>query len=189
MRRSPLVLGLFALSLSAAPAAPVPKHLMPKVDPVCFPTKVGDRMVSRLGGVELICVVTKVEKTAEGSVITQENEDGKGGRTPNMVVVVSDKGIKIVEYAGRKIDPPTWWLKLPHAANNEWPDSIGGGNRRTAGWEEVEVPAGKFRAIRVERTDSRGQVNTTYWYAPGLGNIKWASATRTRELTSFTPGK
>jgi hypothetical protein len=183
--------GVLVLGLPAVPAAPVPKHLMPKDESarLCFPTKVGDRMVSTLEGKELVCVITKVEKVADGIQVTQEYDDGMDVRRPNMVVVVSDKGLLITEYSGRKIDPPTWWLKLPHVANNEWPDSIGGGTRKTAGWEEVTVPAGKIRAMRVERFDAKGQANTTYWYAPGLGCIKWASAMRTRELKSFTPGK
>jgi hypothetical protein len=178
--------------LPAAPAAPVPKHLMPKDEPVCFPTRVGDRLVSVIGKQEIVIVVTKVEKVEDGLEVTQEHEDATGNRTHDMTVVASAKGLKVVRYSGRELDPPLWWLKLPHVANNEWTDTWGTQVRahRTLGWEEVEVPAGKIRAMRVERDDdSSGMNKTTYWYAPGLGCIKWSSGNLGRELTGFTPGK
>jgi hypothetical protein len=44
--------------------------------------------------------------------------------------------------------------------------------------------------VRVERDDDpQGMTRTTYWYAPGLGCIKWSCGTPGRELTKFTPGK
>jgi hypothetical protein len=177
-----------------APAAPVPKHLIPKAEepPFCFPTRVGDRFVSVIGERELVVVVTKVQKTEEGFEVTQEYEDGMGGRNHDMTVIASAKGLKVVRYAGRQLDEPLWWLKLPHVANNEWTDTWAGQTRthRTMGWEEIEVPAGKIRAIRVERDDGpQAMRTTTYWYAPGLGCIKWSSGNGGRELKSFTPGK
>jgi hypothetical protein len=57
-----------------------------------------------------------------------------------------------------------------------------------AGWEEVDVPTG---AIRVERAKVmngvRGQ--TTHWYAPNLGCIKWSSGDRSRVLKSDSRDK
>jgi len=163
---------------------------MPKEDPVCFPTKVGDRMVSMLAGSEIVCVVTKVEKTADGIAVTQEFEDAQGVRTHDQTVVVSASGLKVIRYSGRDLDKPVWWLKLPHVAGNTWTDNLGGQKTQTMGWEEIEVPAGKFKAIRVDRDDNAdGTAKTSYWYAPGLGCIKWSDAHRARELKSFTPGK
>ena len=62
--------------------------------------------------------------------------------------------------------------------------------------EEVEVPAGKFKAIRVEMENViNGAVfRTTYWHAPGAGMVKIVShdhkrGDRVQVLKSFTPGK
>ena len=184
------IISTFVLSAPVAPSAPVPKHLMPKDEPVCFPARVGDRMVSELRGQEIVCVVTKVEKTDDGIAVTQEFEDKQGARTHDQTVVASAAGLKVVRYAGTALDKPVWWLKLPHGANNTWTDNLGGQETKTVDWEEIEVPAGKFKAIRVDRNDSPdGSAKTSYWFAPGLGCIKWADANASRVLTSFTPGK
>ncbi len=194
-----VAVGLLSLSITPTTAAPVPKHLMPKEDAVCFATRVGDRMVSTLGDQELTCVITKVEKTDAGLMVTQEYEDAQGNR-PDQVVVASAKGIHVVEYAGKKLNPTFWWLKLPHLANNTWKEkwmNFQDWEFKTMEWEEVAVPAGKIRAIRVDRTETPlGQMApggvatmTTYWFAPGMGCIKWASKDRSRVLKSFTPGK
>jgi len=170
----------------ATPGAPVPKHLMPKEEPLFFPTKVGDRMVSVLGSQEIVCVVTKVEKVADGIAVRVEEEDEKGAHNHAMTVIASSKGLKVVRYGIRELAEPAWWLKLPHGANNEWEDTLNGRGwkYRTIGWQQIEVPAGKFLAMGVERDDG-----TTYWYAPGLWCVKCAREDVSRELKSFTPGK
>ena len=63
--------------------------------------------------------------------------------------------------------------------------------------EEVEVPAGKFTAIRVESEVSVGspipllRFKLTEWYAPGVGLVKmigrYDNSVATRVLKSFTP--
>ena len=58
--------------------------------------------------------------------------------------------------------------------------------------EEVEVPAGKFKAIRVERSTDQKHFETV-WYAAGTGVVKWVRGTGESEivvvLKSFTQGK
>jgi hypothetical protein len=176
------------IALLPAPAAPVPKHLMPKDEIICFPTRVGDRLVHDLSGAEVVEQVANVEKTEAGLKITLAQQ----------TVIATARGLMVVEYAGQKLDPPVWFLKLPHHNDNRWTETWKMGNEtwnlETAGWEDVKVPAGTFRAIRVERTEvslvsglPRG--GTTYWYAPGLGCIKWSSRNTTRELTAITHEK
>lgn len=185
-------MGLLAPGIPLAPAAPIPKHLMPKDEPFFFSTTLGSRHVSEWQGKDYICVVTKVEKSDDGLTVTEEREDGKGGRTHEQTVVVSPKGLLVTHYYGSPLEPPIWLLKLPHVANNNWTDKWGQTTRhlKTVGWEEIEIPAGKIRAMRVDRdNDGNGTSITTYWYAPGLGCIKWASKDAKREMKSFTPGK
>jgi hypothetical protein len=182
-----LVVGLSNSSV----AAPVPKHLMPKDEPYFHPTKVGDRLVSNWNGKELIVVVTAVEKVEGGLKVTQEFEEPTGNRH-DQTVLVSAKGVQVVRYSGKDLDPPTWWLKLPHVADNTWTDNWFGQTRsyKTIGWEDLDLPLGKVRAMRVDRSDDpQGKSVTTYWWAPGMGMVKWSSGGMGRELKSFTPGK
>ena len=61
--------------------------------------------------------------------------------------------------------------------------------------EEVEVPAGKFKAVPVTSINHlAGRIQKTrHWYAPGVGLIKTApfdgDVGGTEILKSFTPGK
>jgi hypothetical protein len=178
-------------SSNPTPAAPVPKHLMPKEEPFCYPTHVGDRHESVINDCTIVCVVTKVEKTPDGLLVQTEDEAGDGTRSHCQTVILSASGIKVIEYSGKKLETPFWWVKLPHGENNTWTDvwSSQTRNWKTVGWEPVTVPAGTFRAIRVERDDGPGVRTTTYWFAPGMGCIKWSSDGSGREMTAFKPGK
>jgi len=68
---------------------------------------------------------------------------------------------------------------------------------RTVGMiEDVEVPAGKFHAVRVESEEPVGKEltqKTTTWYAPGVGWVKmvlqFGDAKEVKVLKSFAPGK
>jgi hypothetical protein len=73
--------------------------------------------------------------------------------------------------------------------------AVGGwlpGKRTVAGVEDVEVPAGTFRAVRVEwdcAPDNEAPYRVTIWYAPGIGEVKTAIDGKVRStLRSFSPG-
>ena len=60
--------------------------------------------------------------------------------------------------------------------------------------DTVKVPAGTFRAVRVETVCTNIEKNVicsyTSWYAPGVGLVRYAYDNgSTRDLISFTPGK
>jgi hypothetical protein len=63
------------------------------------------------------------------------------------------------------------------------------------GSEEVEVPAGKYKAVRVDAdgTIAGTRTGVTYWFAPDIGVVKMrysiAGSDSVLELKSFTPGK
>jgi hypothetical protein len=61
------------------------------------------------------------------------------------------------------------------------------------GFEEVEVPAGKYRAVRVDTAAGMfngNPVEAKAWYAPGIGLVKSeGSFGHKLVLKSFTPGK
>jgi hypothetical protein len=196
-----ILLGL-ALALPLLTAAPVPTHLMP--EPVYyFPTTVGTKWVYQEGIRQRTEVVTEVEGKGATKVVFVGLEE-KGKVLPWVNVEVSRRGLFRVWCRGNKDDPPHPWLKLPVEGGGEWAyDDIGLGGRilgkvraTASGPEEVEVPAGTYRAIRVEMSwPARGGLGdwapstSTRWYAPGVGLVKQTGPSYEEVLKSFAPGR
>ena len=199
MPRSPLhfvvplavMIAACALAPSALPAAPVPKHLLLKDDLFCYAMCVGDRYEFVQEDMLLNYVVTEAAETKEGLRVRLEQEAREARRIHAETVILSARGVKVVEYNGTKLDPPFWWVKLPHEEENSWADAFGEQTwtGKTVGWEEVKVPAGTFRAIHVQHIEPKPRGITSYWFAPGIGCIKWESALYKREMTVFKPRK
>ncbi|HEX8144855.1 MAG TPA: hypothetical protein VF553_19965 [Pyrinomonadaceae bacterium] len=92
------------------------------------------------------------------------------------------------EQTGLKIDyqPAKQYLKNPLVAGEKWNWSgkdVGGNDvsesSRVVGLEWVEVPAGKFRAMKIISLVSSGAsvATKTYWYVDGVGLVKaWTDA-------------
>lgn len=194
----PLLVGL--LALSSAPAAPVPLHLMPKKEPLYFPTRVGTESRSLIdgkdqGGCDL---VTAVEE-ANGETRVTIN----GGAKPPAGTdwIVSAKGVFIARQGAETYEPPLTILKLPHKDAKWEVDSVTKGGTRqhpkgkfvARGYEDVEVPAGKFRAARVDAS-WEGGTEVVFWFAPEVGQVKRTvkhanGGGFTQELKTFTRGK
>ena len=78
-------------------------------------------------------------------------------------------------------------LKAKFRSGDSW-DVADGGKRTAYGPEEIEVPAGKYTAVRV--VWERGEEKVTSWYAVGVGEVKrmqerGGTKTVTRILKSF----
>jgi hypothetical protein len=58
---------------------------------------------------------------------------------------------------------------------------------KVVGWEEIEVPAGKFRCIRLHYDQTRGEekVVEDAWYAEGVGQVKYDGGEYIKELKEF----
>jgi hypothetical protein len=127
----------------------------------------------------------------------------KGGPVGNRCGV-SAEGVFIVSAGDVVFDPPRRVLKLPAKEGDTWdvvePTKPGEFPRKvkytTGKEEEVETPAGKFKAVRVEQEDIQGGVvfRTSIWYGRGVGVVKVVThleeGDRTRlELRSITPAK
>jgi len=76
-------------------------------------------------------------------------------------------------------DPPIMLLKSPLKADDKWSGEFQIGNVQAkysaeTKAEDVEVPAGKFKTIRVDlRVEEKDMVVTTaYWFAPNVGYVK-----------------
>lgn len=94
-----------ALALAAgalgASAAPVPKHLMPKDEPLLFPTKVGAKHVSIWAGKDLVEEVSKVTPVEGGFEVETETVSDDGTRKHCQTVVASKRGILWTHYEGK----------------------------------------------------------------------------------------
>ena len=116
-------------------------------------------------------------------------------------VAVSEQGLFEMENCGEKYSPPLCLLKLPSQPGDKWTthpmfmhvkiDLV----NTFMGSEEIEVPAGKFTALRVdsEFTDGGKTLRITNWFAPGIGPIKTTMKGPDVDvvvvLKSFAPGK
>jgi hypothetical protein len=182
---------LCALALARGTAAPVPEHLFPKREPLFFSVRPGDAFVLVHKGQEYTARIASAERTEGGYKVVQTGKRADGS-TFEQTLIVSHEGVRTIRYDGRDYDEPHVWLRVPHVANNKWTTKQGSTtyHYRTADWEEIEVPYGKVRALRVERTrDGERDVSAVYYWAHGLGCVKWTYGADGRELKSYTPAK
>ncbi len=92
----------------------------------------------------------------------------------------NSKGIFRYRNNNQAITPPLCLLKYPVLAGSQWEGDMTVGNDKgkytcETKEEAVEVPAGKFKTIRVaiRLEDDKGQViNTVYWFAADIGFVK-----------------
>ncbi len=91
----------------------------------------------------------------------------------------TEEGIFRHRNNGQDIDPSICLLKYPVKAGAKWQGEFKVGNDDgkyscESSEESIEVPAGKFKAIRVNiRLESKGQnVNTAYWFVKDIGFVK-----------------
>jgi len=107
----------------------------------------------------------------------------------------------LTEEAGQPYDSPLQVLKL-HQTGGKWETTSSRnvrngvmtlhGTNSVRGVEEVRVPAGRFKAVRVDSCLSmNGQPpwKMTNWFAPGVGVVRDESSPTTLALKSFTLGQ
>ena len=181
------LLPLALLAASVAHAAPAPKGK----DAVYFPTKEGDTRVYEIRDGDKVestfkDKVTKVEKKDEGLEVTIAR-DGPGTSSFITVISVTKEGLFRLSFNGEPLDKPVPLLKMPAKVGTKW--ESGGATYTITKEEEVEVPAGKFPAIRVELVSDTGK--TFLWFAPNVGLVKMQTegADRMHVLKEFKAGK
>src|SRR5262245_24881451 len=196
------VFALVALFLPSAPAAPVPKEA--DKPPVYFPTRVGDKWVWGWVGdkTEFTEVVTAVEVKNGAKIITVDTT--ADGWRASKKYSLSEEGLFRLSHNDHQYKSPWCILKTPYRAGEKWVvdtvDHFGVEVKSThtiGDLEWVEVPAGRFRALRVdvEHAGEKPPLTATAWYAPGVGQVKMVARSRAGKeegavvLKSFTPGK
>jgi hypothetical protein len=202
---------MFRLALLGALIAPLPLAAapLPKAkdgDAPFLPTRVGDKRVSEIRGgdsvFELTEAVSEVERKGDVLRVTLSKQLN-GARPAEWTFEASGTGVVLVATNGNSLATPRPYLRLPAKAGSSWtwdqeepgvaPAKI---TRTVAGWEEIEVPAGRFRPLKVEtklETPRAPTLTGTYWFAAGVGEVKAVLNTSIGEQTivlkSFTPGK
>jgi hypothetical protein len=172
-----------------------------------FPVRVGDKRVLEFdtpkGKREFAEVVTAVTEQGRGFLVTTRLEF-QTGTSSEYQFEVSDRGVTKVVADGVPLRTPVCHLRLPLKPGETWDtdDQFVGqvlycrATFTAEAEEEVEVPAGRFRAVRVRVASGQGLGETTHWYARGVGVVKSVSEKSGRDvedrvtvLKSFTPGK
>ncbi len=186
----------------AVPEAGVKKELY-------FPTIVGAKKVMEHQGPggtsETTETVTQVEEKDGMYTVTVERENMRKELT-TAVYRVSARGVFLVSVGDAVNDPPAAVLKrgvkvgYTWASQEKMPTVANGIGGRTSKWtyytlgpeEVVEVPAGRFRAVRVDAVGDQRVPRFSYWYAAGVGVVKtetqMGDTTWVSTLKSFTPG-
>ncbi len=181
--RVPAIL-LCAFTLSpASDAAPVPTHLMPPI-PFYFPITAGAKWVYvSPTGEEQVIEVVDVKRDGDDLVFSR-----KGDYVPSDKIIVSVDGLRYTRDTADGKTTGGVMMKAKFRQGESW-RMLDGSERTISGPEVVEVPAGKFNAIKVVVSD----YNQIIWYAAGIGEVKRSSAggeeTVIRSLKSFTPGE
>ncbi|WP_020470533.1 hypothetical protein [Zavarzinella formosa] len=177
-------LTMFVLLLATTGyAAPAPKN-----NPaVYFPTVMGDTRVyeTQVDGKatnEFTDRVTKVEKKERATLVTVERHHESSEPFVTTIAVRED-GLFRVALGPETLAEPVLLLKLPAKAGVTW--DVMSGNGKTSHTivkeEEVTVPAGKFKTIRVEIGADKDSL-TTLWFAPTAGLVKMSSGNGTRVM-------
>jgi hypothetical protein len=166
--------------------------------PIYLPTAVGAKLTYKAPDGHVVKTVTAVEEK-DGRTVVTLNRKHSSGFEGALTYRLTGDGVSLVAYADKPYDPPVCVLALPVAAKKAWEYDLplDGGptarvKARVVGEEEVTVPAGKFKAVRVDtefRTPRADPILSSEWYAVGIGLVREVVGGEDRYvLTSFTPG-
>ena len=185
-----LLLAFLTLALSFARAKE------PKTSADYFPLRVGDSWTYRntADPSEYTLKVLGEEKQADGSTRYLVEKLAGPKDSPVKIHLWFSKangwvllhGERYPEHEGleAKYEPPKQYLPSPPAPEAKWEwsgkdytQTPMSEESRVVGSEEITVPAGKFRAMKVvsQVTGSSAPVTKTYWYADGIGLVKTTS--------------
>jgi len=174
---------LLTTSIAAQKAkAPAPDY---------FPLRVGDswKYRSTVSDAEATIKVVSLEKQSDGTMryLLEKSAGAKiqdWYSKTNGWVLMHREAYPEHEGLEMKYEPARQYLKNPLVAGATWnwsgksttQNEVQESNR-VIGLEAVEVPAGKFRAMKIVSKVSEGAsvMTKTYWYADGVGLIKYTT--------------
>jgi hypothetical protein len=184
LRLVPLVGVLFLLValIGALDAKPLPKNGNDEKTPNYYPIEVGNQWHFRVtvgdNSTTAISTIAKTE-TIDGVTLSRLEATINGKIIATEHLSQTAKGVFRYRNNGQEISPPICLLKYPAKSGTKWDGDITVGTEKgkyacEAKEENIEVAAGKFKAMRVAiKIDSQGKtVNTTYWFVPEIGFVK-----------------
>lgn len=173
-----------------------------------WPSTVGDKLVYVENDgdqrTEWVLEVTEARQKGAALIVTVRTALDDGTHTSHGFEV-SEKGVFKVATGNDLLESPECAVRLPIEKGATWETTctLEGENfimkSAVADEEEVEVPAGRFRCVRLEsKYVFKGMNYTgTVWMAPSCGTVKGVLVgsdsvgtkfRRTKALKSFTPG-
>jgi len=173
--------------------------------PDYYPLKVGTKWEYQLdvGKGQKFTVVYQIAKVenvnGKPQAVMEQLVNGEVQATEH--VGVEPGGVFKYRFKEVEVSPPVCLLKYPVKEGLSWETEtkIGGKqltvSGREGGTEEIQVPAGKYRAIsaKIDTAVDGQKVSTTYWFAPDVGIVKQSMGipglTFSMELLKFEPGK
>jgi hypothetical protein len=211
MRRGFLLFGCFCTISCLYPGSPFSTQLIPTTPVDYYSCLVGSKWVYEYKGSKEVqtYIVTAVSEGGGTKYVTVMQEE-KGEIAPFEEIIVCAQGVFRVGSDGKKDEFPCCLLKLPERTGETWENEISDGRyppmikgrnevMTNKGLEFVRVPAGIYRAIRIDCVDPvefpvclcgipfTGKSST--WFAPDVGIVKQMVECSERVLISFTPGK
>jgi hypothetical protein len=197
---------LCSLTFVAILAGPVAPFLSAgdKENPDYYPLKPGtkwDYQVNAQGKtVKVTNVIDKTEMVkGESLAVLKTLVNGQASATEKLSS--NRQGLFRHQTNGMDTIPPICLLRYPVKPGDKWEGEHQSGAEKSkvevkvGKFEEVQVPAGKYKAITSTLTTSiKGQnITTTYWFAPNVGIIKQTAMIGplniTMELEKFHPAK
>lgn len=191
-----VVIGCAALMFGLAKAAPLPKEATESIS--YFPAKVGAKWVYQKDDNDYVEELTDIEQKDGVTLVTIS----RGANFDNLLqcykMSISRDGVRVQSVGESAFDPPKLIIRYPVKIGDKWEDktmisrSENKWSRLVSRIEKVKVPAGTFDAVCIEDEleEGGGKVKREFWYAPGIGAIKYVAEGKvTGVLKSFTPGK
>jgi hypothetical protein len=141
--------------------------------------KVGDQKVSiRVVKHETVEIAAK--KDEKQKITAARLEVTGGDRKLNELVTVLGDGIYRFSAAGKELNPPLCFLKLPPKPGEKWTyeamlDGMLLKGEFVTGTATVGVPAGKFQTVTSSCKEFQigtQKVQLEYWFAPNIGIVK-----------------
>ncbi len=171
--------------------------------PNYFPLKLGTKWSyeAKQAGktIKLENQIAKIE-TIDGKSLSVLEKSVNGTVAGTEHLAATDKGVFRHRVDGTELSPPVCVLKSTLKKDDTWESESTIANEqikvkaKVLDAEEVTVPAGKFKAFRVEVEYSVAgmQATLTFWFAPDVGIVKQSmdgSDKNFIELTKFEAGK
>jgi len=153
-----------------------------KEAPDYYPLQVGNQWNYKLdvNGKE-IAMITRIAKieTIKDQPYARLEAEVMGKVTATEHLRKTDKGVIRLRTNTIEADPPLLLIKTPLKAGDKWGGEFTADGKQAkyetrVSEEMVKVPAGRFKTMKVAiRLQEGGTVvNTTYWFAAGIGFVK-----------------